>query len=992
MLRNYRLAAILTFLLASCPFLWAGLTPTNLDPFAIDAALPNIAVDSEGRIAVVWGADNVSGHYPNSLYHTYSNDGGATFDTSDRHPETGNSGWVKNSYPGLIYDQTGNLNFIWSLTDDSSGPCYTKSDNKGFSWRSRADTALNSGFATYPRDYGVGLAASSDGRTLRTLWYNCPAGSASSVCSGFSSDGGLTWTTTSVVSWTGPALDGQSYMMSAAFAPNGNFYALGIKDNKVNMSRLISGIWSSVDLTSANANLLSVQSNEHTIAFDSNGNIFVVFSMDGKVHYRKSINNGLTWTGTQIHFGTTGTQTKPVIGIDTQGILYIAWQELRSSLNQIRRSNSANGGESWSPSTVVAATTQNQTQPDMIVKGTTHYLVWIENGAPYFVRIAPGDANTDGFVNQSDLNILAMYWGGGPDATVSMGDASGDGYVDPYDLKILSDNYNSLIGSIFLDPNNIFPVPGFDQFGDNHLPTGWLFSSYSPSSCYDNFTQATPGRDGTGSCLEVNSGETLVSFRIVSPAISVSEETTYTLKGHYSATYNKLEILGQWRDNASNILGTFNFVLPATQDRWTAFCDELYSPFGVSTATIEVFADNQSGKIRLDDFSLRKGSLANYASEFSPPALQVGKPVFPIFDWVPPGYYIEFGDNSSKFDREKYHAEFAMANYTVGYFKHRKYGLKEMVPVGNDSYITRRANDPSAWGFLGGDEPSASGFADAAALKAHVKSLAPSKPFYINLLPTYASSAQLGFPTYDQYVETFMSQVNPDYVSFDHYPLLAAGGERGDFYQNFEILRAKALAVGNRNYGSILLSGAVDAYRVPNEYELRWQAYTSLAYGSKIQGWFTYLTYFRSDPNKNSTIDQNGNRTPLYTMLAALNGEIVTLGYTLLNLDSTGVYHSTPLPIGTQSIANSPIIQSISNWQWVVGEFTDNTSRPYIMIVNRSYMESRTATFTLKGSVQNVYEVSKTTGNEVLVPEYNPSTHQVTLTVSPGDGRMFRLE
>lgn len=59
----------------------------------------------------------------------------------------------------------------------------------------------------------------------------------------------------------------------------------------------------------------------------------------------------------------------------------------------------------------------------------------------------PGDVNGDGYVNQSDVDILASNWQygvtGTADATREMGDLNGDGMVDGSDVTILADNWGA---------------------------------------------------------------------------------------------------------------------------------------------------------------------------------------------------------------------------------------------------------------------------------------------------------------------------------------------------------------------------------------------------------------------------------------------------------------------------------------------------------------------------------------------------------------------
>ncbi len=57
------------------------------------------------------------------------------------------------------------------------------------------------------------------------------------------------------------------------------------------------------------------------------------------------------------------------------------------------------------------------------------------------IPLIPGDFDSDGDVDVSDLGVLATNYGQGPGKTLSEGDANDDGYVNVSDLGLLATNY-----------------------------------------------------------------------------------------------------------------------------------------------------------------------------------------------------------------------------------------------------------------------------------------------------------------------------------------------------------------------------------------------------------------------------------------------------------------------------------------------------------------------------------------------------------------------
>lgn len=61
-----------------------------------------------------------------------------------------------------------------------------------------------------------------------------------------------------------------------------------------------------------------------------------------------------------------------------------------------------------------------------------------------------GDVNSDGIVNQHDVNVLKAHWGM-TNATWLDGDVNGDGTVNSLDLSIVSSNWGNSWGTSYLE-------------------------------------------------------------------------------------------------------------------------------------------------------------------------------------------------------------------------------------------------------------------------------------------------------------------------------------------------------------------------------------------------------------------------------------------------------------------------------------------------------------------------------------------------------------
>ena len=255
------------------------------------------------------------------------------------------------------------------------------------------------------------------------------------------------------------------------------------------------------------------------------------------------------------------------------------------------------------------------------------------------------------------------------------------------------------------------------------------------------------------------------------------------------------------------------------------------------------------------------------------------------------------------------------------------------------------------------DEPNASHFPQLNIWSEAVKKqrIMP----YINLFPDYASSEQLGTKDYQEHLDKYVDICKPPYLSYDNYSLFE--GQRLDevrFYGNMESIRDKSLQAGIP-FWNVILSNAHFKYAEPSDATLAIQVYSTLAYGGKGIGYFTYYApqvgNYRLAP-----IDRFGYRTKTWAMMRNINLQIHSLVPYYNKLKSVNVFHADSIPKNGQGVASAKLIESVKGESLLVGEFTDAAGKPYAMVVNKN----------MHSSVS--YDIQfKTQGRIMLISQYN---------------------
>lgn len=295
--------------------------------------------------------------------------------------------------------------------------------------------------------------------------------------------------------------------------------------------------------------------------------------------------------------------------------------------------------------------------------------------------------------------------------------------------------------------------------------------------------------------------------------------------------------------------------------------------------------------------------------------------------------YYSMNDNGGQ-ERELRH-EVAMADPAVSEQALRDivYGLLEDLPEDVHSvYVT--------------DERGAGMFPRVKIVADCIAEKAPWAERYINLFPNYAvcgapNLSQLEVETYEEYLERFAVEVQPDFISIDNYYV--------NISDNFKDPKGRVSFFSNM----VQAREACDKYDIPFQYvvccnqlrhwqtiptfaNLALQGFASLAAGARAISWFLYFgrggyLYAAIDDTTGEDI-----KTPTWYLLREVNRRILPLGELLFDMDYKGLYFSDTTDIPrAKSIADCPAIQGFTaDGECVCGHYTDKDGKDAVLVVN----------------------------------------------------------
>ena len=319
-----------------------------------------------------------------------------------------------------------------------------------------------------------------------------------------------------------------------------------------------------------------------------------------------------------------------------------------------------------------------------------------------------------------------------------------------------------------------------------------------------------------------------------------------------------------------------------------------------------------------------------------------------------------------------------------------KYDLKALVARA-DVPPEQLPESPAVWGYMIRDEPVAKDFPGLRETVDAIRRARPKRLSYINLFPDYASANQLGTTSYDEYVRRFVEEVGVDVLCMDHYPQMTPGTDgRGDYCGNLEVMRKYSLQreIPFWNFFNAMPFGP---HADPTEAQLRWQIYTSIAYGAKGVLYFCYWTPQGGEfPKGGALITAEGRKTRHYREAMQINHGIKNLGPTLMRLTSTGIHRIRPDDDPGSVLRDTPITQ-LTKGDYLVGVFKHADGRRAVLLNNYSFAYTAWATIGFDVAAGQVREVCQATGKEIPLVDDSPAMEGVQVALDSGAGRLFLL-
>jgi hypothetical protein len=312
-----------------------------------------------------------------------------------------------------------------------------------------------------------------------------------------------------------------------------------------------------------------------------------------------------------------------------------------------------------------------------------------------------------------------------------------------------------------------------------------------------------------------------------------------------------------------------------------------------------------------------------------------------------------------------------------------------------DALIQRVRKHPALYAYFLQDEPNTAQFPGLGRLVAYLRERDPDHLAYINLFPTYASNKQLGntgdvVTAYREHLRQFVEVVKPNLLSYDHYHY-SVQGDRDQYFLNLGMIRQAALDARMPFLNIVQACSWTPSMRVPNGDELRWLAYTSLAYGAQGLSYYVY----GHPKHEGAMATADGTPTELYRAAQSFNREFVAIASQLQPLRSLGVYHAGMIPPGAAPLPPDaafrldppPAESEFKPLDPVKGfalGFFGRSKPTHVVVVNLDYKKSATATVTGSGrlAVFDAVENRWVTGK----------SNRADLCLPPGGGALLRVQ
>jgi Beta-galactosidase len=261
---------------------------------------------------------------------------------------------------------------------------------------------------------------------------------------------------------------------------------------------------------------------------------------------------------------------------------------------------------------------------------------------------------------------------------------------------------------------------------------------------------------------------------------------------------------------------------------------------------------------------------------------------------------------------------------------------------------------PACVGYFLRDEPGASQFAYLGKIVAAIRRHAPGKLAYINLLPSYATAgepggSQLETKSFTEYLERYVAEVKPDFLSYDNYMVEYSQDLRDRqtgaiYFRDLVEVRRVALEHGLPFWNIVTCVQIRPNTTPPSPANLLLQGWTTLAAGGHGVSWYKY----EQKGYLYCPIDLEHKQTATWSYLQMVNHQLQMIGPIVSRLKSISVYFTASAPLdGGPKLPGKLVTKLEADSPLMIGEFASKGEAvDHLVLVNLSL--ERTAKVPLK--------------------------------------------
>lgn len=294
------------------------------------------------------------------------------------------------------------------------------------------------------------------------------------------------------------------------------------------------------------------------------------------------------------------------------------------------------------------------------------------------------------------------------------------------------------------------------------------------------------------------------------------------------------------------------------------------------------------------------------------------------------------------------------------------------------------------------DEPPRATFDSLSAWYKKYLQADPDHIPYVNLYPSYVGAQGLG-GTYREYLQAWIDAVGAENMlalSHDYYPFGTESTNTGIF-SDMEDMRYIAYQNGKLPTHAFLQSTGWTNMRMPDMDEIRWNAYSYLAYGFKALSYFNYCNPGASGEGFDVSLIMPDGTIPdrqLFDDVADFNWSLRLLGTELMKLDAVHAYHTTSRYAGTEVLPSNFFIRPDSSCDFVISLMESKDDTGYsVMLFNNSWSQGATQTFILDSfsGAEGLEWFNLETGEW---EDVRVSSGMFTLSFQAGEGKLLRIK